>query len=257
MQSLNVIKIGGKILNQPKVLDSFLDQLVQLNGPKILVHGGGNMASDLCKKLNIPVQMVRGRRVTDESTLEVAVMVYSLLNKKVVAQLQARSCNAIGLSGADLNIIPAHKRTHATIDFGFVGDFNPDAINTHFLRRLLDEEVIPVFPAITHDTNGQLLNTNADTIAASLGVALSKYYKVALTYCFDQPGVLEQVDDASSWVTTLSRSKFAELKQTGAIHDGMLPKLNTAFGALRKNVNTVFIKHAKNLTNNQGTQLIS
>lgn len=255
MQSLNVIKIGGKILNQPEVLASFLDQLVQLNGPKILVHGGGNMASDLCKKLNIPVQMIRGRRVTDEPTLDVAVMVYSLLNKKVVAQLQARSCNALGLSGADLNIIPAHKRTHGTVDYGLVGDFDPEDINTHFLRRLFDEEVIPVFPAITHDTNGQLFNTNADTVAASLAIALSTYYEVALTYCFDKPGVLEQVDDTDSWITTLSRSKFASLKQTGAIHDGMLPKLNTAFGALRKNVNTVFIKHANNLTNNQGTQL--
>lgn len=256
MQKLNIIKIGGNIVNDESLLDDFLQKFIQLDDPKILVHGGGSSASDLCKKLNIPIQMNQGRRITDAPALDVAVMVYAgLINKNIVARLQGLSCNALGLSGADLNTIPAKKRTGANIDYGFVGDISADEVNAYFIQRLLDEQIVPVFPAITHDNQGQLLNTNADTIASTLAIALSKKYNVQLTYCFEKIGVLQDVNDESSLIDHLSREQFSALKQGGIIQEGMIPKLDTAFEALSQNVQRVYIKHAKNLTNQIGTEL--
>lgn len=257
MQTLNIIKIGGSIANNEDRLSTFLKNFVHVDSPKIIVHGGGTAATDLCNKLNIPVQMKEGRRITDKPALDVAVMVYAgLINKTIVAKLQSLSCNALGLSGADLNMIPAQKRQHPEIDYGFVGDVDPVNINTYFIRRLLDEQVVPVFPAITHDGKGQLLNTNADTIASALTIALTKNYNTHLTYCFEKPGVLRDVEDDDSWIKQIDLDKYNSLKQEGVINEGMIPKLDTAFQALRQDVNVVYIKHADNLLNNTGTELI-
>ena len=256
MDTLQLVKIGGNIVSNEKKLDLFIEDFLQLDSPKILVHGGGSSASHMCQKLDIPIQMTNGRRITDEPALDVAVMVYAgLINKKIVAKLQGNSCNALGLSGADLNIIPAEKRSDTDIDYGFVGDIEAESINTYFVSRLLDEQIVPVFPAITHDTNGQLLNTNADTIASTLAVVFSGSLNVSLTYCFEKQGVLKDVEDADSWISTLNQQKFTELKNKGAIHEGMIPKLDTAFKALDQNVQQVQIKHAANLLNEIGTEL--
>jgi acetylglutamate kinase len=255
-KDINVIKIGGSIVNHSQALDDFLENFVQLNHPKILVHGGGNAASDLCKKLNISIKMNEGRRITDEPALDVAVMVYAgLINKKIVAKLQALSCNALGLTGADLNTIPAKKRTHPEIDYGFVGEINPDDINSYFIRQMLNEQIVPVFPAVTHDTHGQLFNTNADTIASSLAIAFSSYFEVKLIYCFEKAGVLRNVEDEDSWIPELSESDFTIMKNDETIYEGMIPKLETGFEALHQNVQQVWIKHAKNLSSDIGTLL--
>lgn len=256
MQNLSIIKIGGSVANDNEQLRDFLNHFIDIEYPKILVHGGGSAASDLCRELEIPVQMKDGRRITDEPSLDVAVMVYAgLINKNLVAKLQGRSCNAIGLSGADLNIIPAQKRNHPTIDYGFVGDITAASINTYFLSRLLEEQAVPVLSAITHDGQGQLLNTNADTIASTLALAMTKKYDITLTYCFDKPGVLEDIDDDGSWIDQINQQKYGQLKEDGIISEGMLPKLDTAFEVLGNGVNTVEITHAANLTNQIGTTL--
>ncbi|SMO56540.1 acetylglutamate kinase [Fodinibius sediminis] len=256
MQTLHIIKIGGSIANNDDRLATFLENFVQIDTPKIVVHGGGTAATDLCNRLSIPVQMRDGRRITDKPALEVAVMVYAgLINKTIVARLQALSCNALGLSGADLNMIPAKKREHPDIDYGYVGDITPENINTYFIRRLLDEQVVPVFPAITHDGNGQLLNTNADAIASALTIALTSKYDTHLTYCFEKPGVLLDVEDDDSWIDRIDSDKYIQLKKDGIINEGMIPKLDTAFEALQQNVDHVHIKHADNLLNNIGTEL--
>ncbi|SHE92129.1 N-acetylglutamate kinase [Fodinibius roseus] len=256
MQTLHIIKIGGSIANSDRRLTTFLKNFSGMDTPKIVVHGGGTAATDLCNKLGIPVRMKEGRRITDKPALDVAVMVYAgLINKTIVAKLQSLSCNALGLSGADLNMIPAQKRQHPRVDYGFVGDVQPEDINTYFIRRLLDEQVVPVFPAITHDGKGQLLNTNADTIASALTIALTKYYHTHLTYCFEKPGVLLDVEDDDSWIRQIDREKYDRLKDQGVINEGMIPKLDTAFEALRREVNSVHIKHVDNLLNDKGTEL--
>lgn len=256
MQTLHIIKIGGSIVNDEAKLRHFLQKFVQLKQPKLIVHGGGNSASNLCSRLNIPVKMDNGRRITDKATLDVAVMVYAgLINKSIVAKLQGHSCNSLGLSGADLNMIPAQKREGGDIDFGFVGDIDPADINAPLLRKLIDEQIVPVFSAVTHDEKGQLFNTNADSIASSLATALSDFYNVTLTYCFERPGVLLDVDDDDSLIDQLSQEEFVDLQQSNVIHDGMIPKVSTGFEALHKNVSEVHIKQADNLLNDIGTEL--
>jgi len=256
MKTLEIIKIGGNILNDQHQLNKFLDEFTKLDHPKILVHGGGSSASDMCQKLNIPIQMEDGRRITDGPTLDVAVMVYAgLINKTIVAKLQAQSSNALGLSGADLNVISAQKRNDTEIDFGFVGDIDRESFNTYFLNRLLDEQIIPVISAITHDSNGQLLNTNADTIASTLAAALCQTCEVKLSYCFEKVGVLQNIDDANSLIELLNKETFTNLKAEGVIKDGMIPKLDTAFDALNQDVQNVYIKHAQNLSKQTGTEL--
>lgn len=257
MEKLNIVKIGGKIVDDKDELRRFLQDFAELESPKILVHGGGKLASDLCEKLDIPIQMNEGRRITDEASLDVAVMVYAgLVNKKIVAQLQGFATNALGLSGADLNIIPAHKRNHPKIDFGLVGDIESKNVNRYFIRRLLDEQIVPVFSAITHDNKGQLFNTNADTIAATLAKALTKDYLVHLTYCFEKLGVLKDASDDESWMESLSKEKFEALKNEGIISEGMIPKLENAFDALGYGAKQVSLKHSKHLLTETGTELI-
>ena len=256
MDTLNIAKIGGNIVNNREQLELFLDEFMGLDHPKVLVHGGGSSASDLCQKLDIPIRMKDGRRITDGPALDVAVMVYAgLINKNIVAKLQGRSADSLGLSGADLNIIPAKKRSRTEIDYGFVGDIKAEFINTYFLRRLLDEQIIPVISAITHDNNGQLLNTNADTIASTLAVALCEAYEVELTYCFEKNGVMRDLNDDESLIDLLTKKAFTSLKAEDVINDGMIPKLDTAFEALSQDVQNVHIKHAKNISNQTGTEL--
>ena len=254
MERLTIVKVGGKVVEEKETLDQLLDHLSQIRGKRILVHGGGSLATNLAEKLGIETLMVEGRRITDEATLEVVVMVYAgLVNKKIVAGLQAKGCNAIGLTGADMNVIRAVKRPVKTIDYGFVGDIM--GVNTSELRLLLNEEVVPVMAPITHDCKGQLLNTNADTIAADLAIELSNYYTVNLFYCFEKKGVLLNPEDENSVISELSFDRFKELKIEGVIKEGMIPKLENGFNAMRNGVNQVLITNPNLISMARGTRL--
>lgn len=237
---LTILKIGGKVVENQAVLDQVLNNFVRLPGAKILVHGGGAKASQLGKTLGIPAQMVEGRRITDAATLEIVTMVYAgLYNKKVVAQLQAKKCNALGLSGADGNLIQAHKRIVQTIDYGFAGDI--DQVDALGIDRLLKANFTPVFCAITHDRQGQLLNTNADTIAAQLSQAMADLYEVKLVLCLDFDGVLADPQDPKSLISNLNALQYEQHQKSGVISGGMIPKLDNAFAAIKNGVATVKI----------------
>ena len=244
-EPLEVVKIGGGVLDDPAQLAQFLTEFARLPGRKLLVHGGGKGASQLLQSLGIVPQLVDGRRVTDAATLDVVTMFYAgKTNKQLVALLQARGINALGLSGADGNAIPASRRSVGEIDYGFVGDIDEHDINTALLQHLLDGGLTPVFCAITHDGYGQLLNTNADTIASTLARALAPFYEVALHFCFEKDGVLADVHDPTSVIPRITPALFAELKASGTIAAGMLPKLENAFAALTAGVEKVFIENA-------------
>ena len=240
MNKLNLIKIGGNLIDDAIQLDSFLNRFAHLEGAKVLVHGGGKMATSMAEKMGLSVQMIEGRRITDASNLEIITMVYGgLINKKIVAQLQAHGSNALGLSGADGNSILAQIRVAAPIDFGFVGDIT--TVNTKSLTALISLDIVPVMSPITHDGEGQLLNTNADTIAATVAVALTEHYDVHLHYCFDKDGVLKNVDDETSIIRTIDLQKYEQLKASENIAGGMLPKLHNCFEALKKGVQKVHV----------------
>lgn len=237
-RGLSIVKIGGNVIENEAELERFIHSFSEMEGPKILVHGGGKLATQLASKLGIASKMVNGRRITDAKTLEIITMVYAgLTNKNIVAQLQAKNCNAIGLSGVDGNSIQAHKRPVKEIDFGFVGDI--DGVNTKFISNLLDVGLTPVFCAMSHDGKGQLLNTNADTIASELAIGLGEEYDTTLYYCFEKPGVLMDVSNETSVVRHIDTKKYNELLDEGIIADGMLPKLENCFHALHNNVNSV------------------
>ena len=237
---LSIIKIGGNVVNNAPDLDRFLEDFAALEGFKILVHGGGKIASELAISLGLEPKMAGGRRITDEQTLDVVTMVYAgLLNKKIVSKLQGLGCNAIGLSGADGNSIRAHKRVVQDLDYGFAGDI--DEVGSAMIESLLKFGLSPVFCAITHDKKGQLLNTNADTIASELAKALSRNFDVELIYCFEKLGVLEDVNDDNSVVESLNKNKYNQMKELGQIAEGMLPKLKNCFEALETGVNRVVI----------------
>lgn len=248
MSILNIVKIGGNVIDNPNQLETFLEKFSALPGRKLLVHGGGKIATRVAADMGIEAKLVEGRRITDTAMLDVVTMVYAgLTNKNIVASLQKFNCNAIGLCGADANVIKAVKRPVKEIDYGFVGDILADSINSLSIKKLLEAEFIPVFSAITHNGNGQLLNTNADTIASSLAVTLSKLYEVSLIYCFDKNGVLLNVDDDNSVIETIRAGDFERLKENKTIHDGMIPKLFNAFEAISKGVSNVYIGNADNL----------
>lgn len=237
---LKVIKIGGNVIDNPAMLDSFLKDFASLEGPKILVHGGGKKATELSHKMGFTPQMVDGRRITTDQDIEMVTMVYAgLINKSIVAKLQKLNTNAIGLSGADGNTVLATKRPVKTIDYGWVGDI--EKVNTDFLRSVINQGITPVLCAITHDNSGHLLNTNADTIASEVAVAMSDLYDVSLIYCFEKPGVLTDVEDDNSLIRNLNEEFYAELKSKSAIHSGMIPKLDNCYNALKKNVSKVII----------------
>lgn len=241
MNELVIIKIGGNIIDNEKALNKFLLNYHSIKLPKILVHGGGKLATQLSEKLGIETKMVEGRRITDADTLNITTMVYAgLINKNVVAKLNAKGTNAIGLCGADAFLIPASKRKKIKIDFGFVGDVLNKKINTKLLNTLLKNGYSPVIAPITSDSKGQLLNTNADTIAASLATSLAKSFKVKLVYCFEKQGVLNN----EKVIPIINKKIYAELKEYQIIKDGMIPKLDNAFDAIDNGVKSVIIGHA-------------
>jgi acetylglutamate kinase len=261
MQTLHIVKIGGNIIDDPVALDAFLETFSTLKGNKILVHGGGKMATDLGHALGIPQHLVNGRRITDTETLKVAVMVYAgLVNKNIVGKLQSFGCNAFGLSGADGNLLTATRRIHAAIDFGWVGDISVENVNTNLLQMLLDSGFVPIISPVTHDGNGHLLNTNADTIASVISSAMASDYAVKLTYCFEKNGVLRDVNDEDSMMPFLKKEEYLQLKNEGIISQGMIPKLDNAFNALDAGIAQLTICHAKHLqsceTKGMGTYLI-
>ena len=273
MKSLKVIKIGGNVIDNPESLQQFIADFAMLNGPKILVHGGGKIATKLAEDLGIKSKMVEGRRITDGESLKVVTMVYAgLINKNIVANLQSENCNAIGLSGADGNLIQAKRRPlkeifskekneSISVDYGFVGDLNEPAVDHQALSKLLEAGFTPVFSAITHDGKGQLLNTNADTIASAIAIAMSKEYETSLIFCFEKPGVLMDVEDESSIISSIDPHYYNELKRQGIINDGMIPKMDNAFEAINKGLKEVYIGKAEALptliNGNFGTRLIT
>jgi acetylglutamate kinase len=246
LDTVYIIKIGGNIIDNETALASFLRSVATVPGKKILVHGGGKLATQLATRLGMEQQLVDGRRITDAETLKIVTMVYAgYINKNIVTQLQASGANAIGLTGADGNMILAHKRRHATIDYGFAGDI--DTVNSSFIKSLLEQGLTIVAAPITHDENGQLLNTNADTIAQELATALSKLYAVKLIYCFEKKGVLLDVNDENSVITKIDSHSYGALKEKQLIFAGMIPKLDNAFAALQKGVEQVIIGKAEEL----------
>ena len=291
---IKVIKIGGNIVDNPELLAAFVKDFAAMPGMKVLIHGGGVMASQMQKSMGMTPVMVEGRRVTDETTLKVVTMVYAgWCNKNIVALLQGAGCNAIGLCGADGNVIKASKRPPVKVeisgeedgwqmvDYGYVGDVKADSVDAGFIYSLLERGIVPVFNAINHDGCGNLLNTNADTIASSVAIALSghKYrnrwevcsacedcthcsddgrltHEVDLIYCFEKDGVLYDKEDDSSVIPEIDREKFAQLKAEGRVADGMIPKLSNSFKAIDSGVSRVIIKHARNLLTDKGTILL-
>ncbi len=243
---ISIIKIGGNVIDFPDKLDEFLALFSRFPGKKLLVHGGGIMASRFGESLGVMPEMVDGRRITDKDTLDVVTMVYAgLINKNIVAKLQALKVNAIGMTGADGNIIRSTKRPIKGIDYGFVGDI--EKINTELIDQLLTVDLMPVINAITHDGKGQLLNTNADSIASALATSLAKDHQVNLYFCFNKSGVLIDEKNESSIIPLINEDIYQELKKENVIHSGMIPKLDNAFEALRKGVNNVWIGKAENL----------
>jgi acetylglutamate kinase len=253
---LNVVKIGGNVIDNEAQLAQFLKDFAAIRGFKILIHGGGKLATKLSEALQIPTQMIDGRRVTDAETLKVVSMVYAgWINKNIVAQLQSLRCNALGLSGADGNVIPATRRNPQPIDYGFVGDVNPRQINTRFIQSLFDQDVTPIFSAITHDAHGSLLNSNADTIASSVAIAMSRFMPTRLIFCFEKNGVLSNPNDDSTAIPEVTREVYEDFKEREIISGGMIPKIDNAFKAIDAGVKEVVIKHAKAINAGGGTTI--
>ena len=240
MDKLHIVKIGGKVIENKDSLISFLEDFASLEESKILIHGGGNEANNISKKIGLEIKIEGGRRITDSDSLDLITMVYAgKINKRIVSLLQSISCNALGISGADGNAYSAIKRPIKDIDFGFVGDLTE--VNISFFTGLIKQNIVPVCCSVTHDRKGQLLNTNADTIAASIASALSKNFKVILTYCFEKMGVLEDINDENSVIPFIDTKKYHELKNTETISQGMMPKLHNCFESLEKGVQEIRI----------------
>lgn len=251
-KKLTVIKVGGKIVEEKATLKQFLDDFARVKGYKVLVHGGGRSATKIAAQLGIESRMVNGRRITDAQTLQVVTMVYGgLVNKNIVAGLQARGVNALGLTGADMNVIRSHKRPVKDIDYGFVGDV--DQADGEMLSQLIDKGIVPVMAPLTHDGQGQMLNTNADTIAGETAKALAPYFDVTLVYCFEKKGVLRDANDDDSVIPHLNEADFKKYVEEGVIQDGMIPKLENAFQAIHSGVSKVNITMATAIDGTQGT----
>jgi len=251
MEQLFVIKIGGNVIDDPEKLDGFLNTFAAVKGKKILVHGGGKIATKIGEQLGLTPNYHQGRRITDDKTIDLVTMVYGgLVNKKIVASLQALKENAIGLTGADGNVIPAVKRPVKEIDFGWVGDIEDIHVNTVFLTSLLSQDITPVFAALTHDSQGHILNTNADTIASVLAVALSRKYEVRLIYCFEKKGVLLDVENEDSVIVRIDQSKYQQLLSENKLFEGIIPKIDNAFAAINSGVKEVLIGDSNDLAAN-------
>lgn len=244
-QPLNIVKIGGNVVDDPSALQAFLTDFAHMEGRKILVHGGGKEATRLSKSMGIETTMINGRRVTDRATLDVVTMVYAgLINKRIVSTLQSLGCDAIGLTGADGNAIEATRRNPIPTDYGYVGDITPAGINTRLITMLTNNGLTPIFCAINHDKHGQLLNCNADSVAAALAKGLAQAYNVDLTYCFELPGVLADINDPNSVVSRITAADREQLIATGVVGGGMIPKIDNALDAVAAGVSHVVIKQA-------------
>ncbi|MDE5789996.1 MAG: acetylglutamate kinase [Muribaculaceae bacterium] len=256
---INVVKIGGNVIDNPSALENFLRDFACLEGKKILVHGGGKEATRMSESMGIKANMIEGRRVTDRATLDIVTMVYAgLINKRIVAMLQSMGCDAVGLTGADGNVIPATRRPAKPIDYGFVGDIDPANVNDKFIASLLDEGAVPVFCAICHDGKGTLLNCNADTIASSVALGASRIGETLLTYCFEKPGVMSDVDNEDSVISVITPDSFEELKEKGIVAAGMIPKLQNALKSAREGVKEVRICRAEDLlSEGKGTRIVA
>lgn len=248
MEKLTVIKVGGKIVEEPDSLARLIDDFAKVDGKKILVHGGGRSATKIAADLGIASTMIDGRRVTDLPMLRVVTMVYGgLVNKTIVAALQSRGVNAIGLTGADMDIIRSHRREVRDVDYGFVGDV--DRVDADALARLIDAGVTPVVAPLSHDGHGSMLNTNADTIAQEVARAMARLYDTTLTFCFEKPGVLADENDDSSVITSINPEVYRRLRDEGIVSGGMIPKIDNAFKALSSGVSEVVITRADAIGN--------
>jgi acetylglutamate kinase len=257
LRRLFIIKIGGNVIGNEENLSSFLQDFASVQSFKILVHGGGKIATKIGEQMGIKSKYINGRRITDDDTIDLVTMVYGgLVNKKIVAQLQAKGCNAVGFTGADANIIPAKKRPPVslsegeTIDFGWVGDIDNSKLKTENIKLFLENGITPVFAPLTHDGLGHILNTNADTIASSLAIGLSQYYDIRLLYCFEKKGVLENVEDENSVIRNINKEKYQQLLQQKKLFEGIIPKIDNAFAAIDAGVKEVLIGDAKDLLKN-------
>ena len=262
MKKVHIIKIGGNVLDNSLLLASFLKDFAALEGPKILVHGGGKLATHLADTLGIPQTLMDGRRITDAETLRVTIMVYAgLINKSLTAKLQALQCNSMGVSGADCNLIRSKKREHPSIDFGLVGDVTAEGVNILALTQFLQEGLVPVICPITHDRQGNLLNTNADTLATVIAISLHPQYHVQLSFCFEKKGVLINASDDQSWIPRLNKDLYQTLRSRGMITKGMIPKLDNAFNAFEAGIPQVCICHPEAIgsltTQPIGTELVA
>lgn len=256
IKQINVVKIGGNVIDDSSALSDFIEYFAKLEGPKVLVHGGGKEATRLSKVLGIETVMIDGRRVTDRETIDVVTMTYAgLINKRIVAMLQAKGCDALGFSGADGNLMKATKRAPNPIDYGFVGDIDPKDVNAPLIKTLLEAGITPVMCAICHDGEGILLNCNADSVAAAMAIGCSRIAPTVLTYCFEKAGVLADVEDESSVIPLITEENFEPLKTNGTIAKGMIPKLHNAIDAARNGVTSVKIIKADNLLNGTGTEI--
>ena len=254
MEKLTVIKVGGKIVEDEETLAQLLKDFSAVEGHKVLVHGGGRSATKIAAQLGIESQMVDGRRITDDNMLRVVTMVYGgLVNKNIVARLQAVGLNALGLTGADMNVMKSHKRPVKTIDYGFVGDV--EKCDGSMLAKLIKEGIVPVMAPLTHDGNGCLLNTNADTIAGETAKALAPYFDVTLIYCFEKAGVLLSEDDDNSVIPHIDESSFKDLVEKGVIQGGMIPKIENSIAAVRQGVGRVIITKADAIDGTKGTKI--
>jgi acetylglutamate kinase len=253
---LSIVKVGGKVVEEPESLKAFIQDFASIAGQKILVHGGGRSATAIAQQMGFETQMVDGRRITDKNMLDVVVMVYGgLVNKNIVAQLQAPNKQAVGLTGADLDCVRAIKRPVNDIDYGYVGDVS--SVNSEQLEELVKNGVIPVVAPLTHNGQGQMLNTNADTMAAELAKSFARSFRVQLVYCFEKKGVLENPEDNNSYIPNLNTELYEQHKASGVISEGMIPKLDNGFAALKQGVSEVMITNTDGLKNgfNSGTLL--
>ena len=247
-QTLNIVKIGGNVVDNPEALASFLSDFARMTGPRILVHGGGKEATRLSGAMGIETKMIQGRRVTDRATLDIVTMVYAgLINKRVVSSLQALGCDAIGLTGADGDVLRATRRSPEPVDYGYVGDISSEGVNHSFISALIGQGLTPVFCAITHDGNGSLLNCNADSVASGLARGLAPYFDVNLTFCFELPGVLADINDTSSVVSKITAADRDPLVERGVISGGMIPKIDNALQSVAAGVRSVAIRQASSL----------
>ncbi|MCM1296549.1 MAG: acetylglutamate kinase [Muribaculaceae bacterium] len=254
MKPITVVKIGGNVIDSPEALQDFIRKFALLQQPKILVHGGGKEATRLSQTLGVETTMIEGRRVTDRATLDIVTMTYAgLINKRIVALLQAEGCNALGFSGADSNLMPATMRSKQPIDYGFVGDIDPDKVNSSLLETLLGAGITPVMCAICHDGKGTLLNCNADSVASAMALGASRIAKTNLIYCFEKDGVLANVDDESSVIPLITPDNFESLKEEGVIAKGMIPKLQNALKSAAIGVSSVRICNATSILSPTGT----